>query len=1049
MVTMGGLPAGTVTFLFTDIEGSTRLLQRLGRGYVGVLEDHRRLLRRAFADHGGVEVKSEGDGFFVAFARAADGVAACLAAQLAVASHAWPEGAEVRVRMGLHTGEAVPSEGDYTALAVHQAARITAAGHGGQVLLSEVTRQLVAGELPDDTGLCELGEHRLKDFETPQRLFQLCQPGLPDQFPPLRTDLVPTNNLPVPRTSFVGRGEELAEVGKLLESTRLMTVTGPAGVGKTRMALELATAVLDEYRHGAWFVELAAVADPGLVPHALAASLQIREQPGREPLETIVSALRPRQLLVVLDNCEHVVDACAQVVETLLVACDGLKVLATSREPLGVAGECIWRIPPLPAPERTGELPVEVLAQYDAVRLFVDRARSQSPAFALTPDNAPAVAQICRRLDGIPLAIELAAARTRLLGTNQIAQRLDDRFRLLTGGARTAVRRQQTLRAAVEWSYELLGESERTLWRRLSVFPAGFALESAEEVCGGEGLEPEEVLDQLAQLTDKSIVGVHDQGGEARYSMLETLRQYGSERLAEAGEAHVTRRRHAAHFLELAERLEAPAGRSATNWLRRLEVEHDNLRAALDWSLATGETEIVSRLARAVAPMLLQIGRASEVEPLARAALAGRPEPPIEVALRRSLGEALWVRGHMAAAIAELEAAAEVIGAPDAERVPPLALAANIRLFLGDVDRAREQAERARVEGERVGDDLTLCLALQTLAIAADARGLVDEAVGLARRAVVAASRTHHPLAGYLYPHLYLGLVLLDSDRFDEAVAALEEGRCLSEARGSVLWLPLYHWALGIVRIFRGELDEGSFEMRSGLDLANTVGTRLHAGFLHGAFAFVAFRRDELAEAEAWLSEASREVLAAAADTWRTEAEKDVVAAGPMWPVEWGLWLNGLLLEARGDRDQAASTLDWAWQMSAPLRGFLGYRLFAPDLVRLALQVGNRERAVTVTEEVEELARRAAAPSAEGVALRCRGLVEGDATLLLRSVEAYRRGPRLADLAYACEDAAAALVRAGRVPEAAALLEEALGIHERAGAKRDAARVGTARAALG
>jgi len=1028
--TLAVLPAGTVTFLFTDIEGSTRLLQRLGSRYPGLLEEHRRLLRVAFSDHGGVEVKSEGDGLFVAFARAADAVGACLDAQLALGSQPWPEGAEVRVRMGLHTGEAVPSAGDYTVLAVHQAARISAAGHGGQVLVSDVTRQLVAGELPGRAGLWDLGEHRLKDFDCPQRLFQLHHDLLADEFPPLRTEAVVTTNLPVPRTSFVGREEEVAEVRKLLETARLLT----------RLALEVATAVHPEYRHGTWLVELASVADPDRIPNALASSLHIREQPGRELLDTLLGALGHRRMLIVLDNCEHLVEASARLVETLLAACAGLRILATSREPLGVDGEEIWRIPSLPVPEPDGVLCLEAVSQVDAVRLFVDRARSQCSAFALTADNAKAVVQICRRLDGIPLAIELAAARARLISASEIARRLDDRFRLLTGGARTAVPRQQTLGATVEWSYDLLGEGERRLWRQLSVFPEAFLLSSAEAVCVGPGLDDHELFDQLAQLADKSIIAVHDHVDGTRYSMLETLRQYGAERLVEAGEADDVRGRHALHFLALAERLESLDGQSAVEWLHRLEAERGNLRAALDWALSAGEESMAARLARSLAPVLLHAGRASEVEPLVRAALACHPEPGIEVALRRSMGEALWARGHMAAAVAELETAAAVAGASEGDRLPPAALAANIRLFLGDVDRARTRAEWVRREGERLGDDVSLCLALQTLAVAADARGLVDDAVMLARGAVEAGSRSRQTLAGHLYPHLYLGLVLLDADRFDEAAEVLHTGRRLAEERGSVLWLPLYHWALGMVSVFTTALDEVDFQIRTGLDMANTVGARLHAGFLYGALAFLAIRRDQLPEAQSWLEEARSEVMAAAQDTWRSLAENDVVAAGPLWPVEWGTWVAGLLHEARGEIKEAAALLAQAWDLSTPLRGFLGYHVFAPDLVRLSLQAGDRQRAVATTNEVEALAARSTVSSAQGTALRCRGMVEADVNLLVRAVEAYRKGPRLGDLASACEDAGLALTRAGRTGEGIALLEEALAVHERAAATRDIAR---------
>jgi predicted ATPase/class 3 adenylate cyclase len=585
---MPGLPTGTVTFLFTDIEGSTTLLQRLGdRRYAEVLADHRRLLRDAFAKGNGQEIDTQGDAFLVAFSRARDAVGTAVAAQRALAKHSWPDGASLQVRMGLHTGEPLSESGSYVGLDVHRAARICTAGHGGQILLSDAVSSLAARDLPPGVSLRDLGTHRLKDLRQPEHLLQVVHPDLPTDFPPVKSlDLLP-NNLPRQLTSFIGREREMTEVKRLLSTAYLVTLTGAGGAGKTRLALQVGADLLGQYTHGVWFVELAPLPDPALVSKAVASAMNVPEQPGRELQETLVESLRARHLLLLLDNCEHVLSACQDLAAKLLRACANLRILATSRESLGVEGESTYRVPSLELPDLNCLPPLAQLAECEAVRLFAERSALSQPGFVLTEHNAPAVAQICHRLDGIPLAIELAAARVKVLSVEQIASRLDDRFRLLTGGARTTLPRQRTLQAAMNWSHDLLSDKERAVLRRLAVFAGGWSLEAAEAVCAGDGVDSSEILDLLTQLVDKSLVMGETQGAMARYWLLETVRQYALDRLLEGGEADEIRSQHRDWYLALAEQAKPELSRADYRnvWLRRLETEHDNLRAALAWSL--------------------------------------------------------------------------------------------------------------------------------------------------------------------------------------------------------------------------------------------------------------------------------------------------------------------------------------------------------------------------------------------------------------------------------------------------------------------------------
>lgn len=584
-------PSGTVTFLFTDIEGSTKLAQQYPDAMPNLLARHNEILNQAINTHNGYVFQIVGDSFSAAFHSASDALYAALNAQRNLQNESWTP-APIKVRMGIHTGAAQINDDQqysgYTTLASTQ--RIMSVGHGGQILLSGATRELVRDVLPENTKLLDAGEKRLKDLLRPEHLYQLNILELPSTFPPLKTLDAFLNNLPTQLTTFIGRENEISEVKQELELHRLVTLTGSGGTGKTRLSLQVAADLIEKFDHGVWFVELAPLTDPDLIPQTILSTIGVQEQ-GKTPLEVLTEYLHEKQTLIVLDNCEHLVSASAKVANMLLNAAPKLKILASSREALGVKGEMSFPVPSLSLPDIKHLPVIEQLSQYEAVRLFIDRALLVAPHFAVDKDNAPHIAQICHRLDGIPLAIELAVARIKMLSIEQISKRLDDRFRLLTGGARTALPRQQTLRALIDWSYDILSENERLLLRRLSAFAGGWTLEAAEDVSAGDGIESYDILDLLTQLINKSLVVViaeGSQGGETRYRMLETIRQYAREKLLEAGGSEIIRQRHLVYFVKLVERAEPELYRSnQAFWLNKLDDELDNLRMALEWALAT------------------------------------------------------------------------------------------------------------------------------------------------------------------------------------------------------------------------------------------------------------------------------------------------------------------------------------------------------------------------------------------------------------------------------------------------------------------------------
>jgi predicted ATPase/class 3 adenylate cyclase len=591
-------PTGTVTFLFTDIQGSTRLLQDLGPDYEAVQNDHVRLMREAITAGSGTEIRTEGDSFFAVFPTAAGAVQAAVSAQRALHTHRWSHGTPLRVRMGMHTGEGRRGGDDYLGIDVNRAARIAAAGHGGQVLLSAATRSLVERDLPDGVSLRDLGEHHLKDLAHPEHLHEVLIDGLPSEFPLLKTVIV-ASNLPVQLTSFVGRQLDVARVTDVLGESRLVTLTGPGGTGKTRLSVEAASHVLDRFPDGVFFVDLSPITDPRLVPDTIASALLLRPESvgGRPVLEILTDHLRNRSLLLVMDNFEQVLDG-AETVATILRTCPRVRGLVTSRAPLGLSGEQELPVAPLEVPD-PGRDPA-VLRRSEAVVLFMDRAAAVDPTFSLSEETIPIVGEICARLDGLPLAIELAAARVRVLPPRFLLEQLDRRLTMLVGGPRDAPDRQRTLRAAIAWSYDLLEEHVRAFFRRLSSFAGGWTLEAAGQVANpkrGVG-ETVELIDLLLR---HSLVQRAPDDAEGRLRMLDTIREFGLERLEESGEADGVRKRHALHFLEIAEEAERYlTGPEQRRWLDLLSREHDNLRAALGWAIACDGGEIALRLGGAL-----------------------------------------------------------------------------------------------------------------------------------------------------------------------------------------------------------------------------------------------------------------------------------------------------------------------------------------------------------------------------------------------------------------------------------------------------------------
>jgi predicted ATPase/class 3 adenylate cyclase len=797
-------PTGTVVLLFTDIEGSTKLLQRAGDSYADLLAGHREVLRSAFAAHGGFEVDTEGDAFFVVFGSAGEAVAAAAEAQRALAAHAWPDGFEVRVRIGIHTGQPRLIDGRYVGLDVHRAARVMAAGHGGQVLLSDATRRSLEG-----VDVIALGEHRLKDLLQPEPLYQLAIEGLPSEFPALKTLGNRPNNLPIQPNALIGREREVDEVVALLrdEAVRLLTLTGTGGTGKTRLALQVGAELLDDFPSGVFFVSLAPIGDPGLVIPTVAQTLAVREVAGEQLSETLAGYLEQKKMLLVLDNLEQVIGA-AGVVAELLERCRSLRALVTSRERLRLSAERVHAVPPLNVPSE--QTSVDALVGNDAVALFAVRAHAAKNDFALRDENAAAVAEICRRLDGLPLALELAAARVAALTPQALLARLGDRLKLLTGGARDTDERQRTLRATIEWSYDLLSKPEQTLFNRLSIFVDGCRIDGAESVCDPDQSLAIELLDGLQSLIEKNLLRQRaDDDGEPRYWMLETIREYGLERLAASVELDRLHDSHARHYLEIAENAKPQlTGSEQVLWLRRVQDELDNFRSAFTRFTDTSSVEELLRLATA-------------------------------------LWRALWLGGKITEAREWLRLALASDGSSgNSRRIEALRAAAFLAMWQGAHEDQNAFAEQALTLARASGDKALLAGALVSAGHAATSRSdyeaaeqLLEESLELARE--VGDARAACMALGSL------GTLYRTTYRPDRARQVWQESLPLIRAVGDRYGTAIVLFGLAFVAIEEGQADDASPLLVEALTLSNELKYREGIGyFFLGAAGVAAARRD-------------------------------------------------------------------------------------------------------------------------------------------------------------------------------------------------------------
>ena len=811
---MPPIPTGTITFLFTDIEGSTRLWEQAPQAMDEALRRHDELMRSAVERWGGHVFKTVGDAFCVAFSTAEEALEASASAQRALAAEPWPEAATLRVRMALHTGGCVERDGDYFGPALNRAARLEATAHGSQVVLSQTTTANVRDSLPAGVSLRPLGPHRLKDLGRPEEISQLVIEGLDADFPPLRSLDNPEmpNNLPQLVSSFVGRDAEVSEVRALVEHSRLVTLSGAGGSGKTRLALQVAAELLDGSGDGVWLVELADVSDPDLVASAVSRALGIKEQPAHDVPDSLLGALADLHLLIVLDNCEHVITSCAKLADAILRRCPRVHLLATSREPLGIDGESVWPVAPLSLPPDAPE-ELAALAASGAVALFLDRALSQNPGFALTEENAPVVASVCRRLDGMPLAIELAVARLRSLSLVDLNNRLDRRFQLLTGGSRSALPRHQTLRGVVDWSYDLLTEPEQVLFRRLSVFSGGFELDAAEDVCGFGAIEEFDVTVLLGGLVDKSLVVADASTMTIRYRLLETIRQYAAERLADVGrdETHRLFDTHAEFYLTFAE-IAAPqlTGPDHGTQFVRLETEYPNLYAALEHLSGRGDQrEHALRLAVALRHFLHGIGATSGEIPLLNGILE-RPDPEIPTPL---IAAALLCRADLLRDIdlaASLQSGKEALElarkCSDRKLIADTASFHSMTMyFQGDAQEALDLANEAIASARQCGDPVLIGASLTCLANAVEetdlplAERLYAESITLGERS--------GDWSGLWRSHNNLAILLMNLERLSEAREHFESALVAASTGASRVDADIVLANLGFLLLREGDTD--------------------------------------------------------------------------------------------------------------------------------------------------------------------------------------------------------------------------------------------------
>jgi predicted ATPase/class 3 adenylate cyclase/DNA-binding CsgD family transcriptional regulator len=943
------LPTGTVTLLLADVEGSTRLWETRPDEMTAALARLDQTISDAIATHDGIRPveQGEGDSFVIAFARASDAVACALQLQRAPL-------APIRLRIGLHTGEVqLRDEGNYMGPTINRTARLRDLAHGGQTVLSGTAGDLVLDRLPEHAQLIDLGSHPLRDLPRPERVLQLCHPELPAEFPPLRIpNIHAAQSLPSQLTNFVGRADELAQVTSILAENRLVTLTGAGGVGKTRLAIEVATRIGAEFDGGTWYVDLAPITDADVVPIAVVRALGLVDQLGAHTMHMLSGFIGKRRMLLVLDNCEHLLDSSAALVTALTGSCPRLTLLATSREPIGASGEATWRVPSLPLAD-------------DAIELFADRARLTRPEFRLSVDNTGVVSDICRRLDGMPLAIELAAARVRALTLTEIRDGLHDRFRLLTGGARGAVRRQQTLWASVDWSHALLTEAERVLFRRLAVFMGGFDLEAARSVAGGADIEPHQVLDQLTLLVDKSLVMAEDGHGRMRYRMLETVRQFAQERLSESGESQQVRTAHRDYYTGKAAMLDRP-GQDPDRWpISRAERDIDNLRAAFDWSRDDGDVEAALRLVSALWPLWVGRGRLREARNWFESALGAEEAryPGIDGATwSRALADKVMLEG-MSHTQDSLEDARQALAIAREIGDPALvgrALTACASTAAFNPDAARPYGDEA-IEMARAADDRGwLCQVLAWRCAGAYYAGdpITARVAGAEGRDLADATGDRFVSRSCRWA---LGWAEMLSGDVAAAAAQLLEVATEADADGDAIWsfTGLFNAVDALARL--GDNDAAY----ATADTAETVGDELGGNYRHYS---------QLAVAMATLAAGDVAATKKATDSvWRALPRDHAMSTMGLWRRAAIALAGGDVTEARHWADVAvAETMGWH------LANALGVR------ARVAIAQGDSYQAEQDAHQALVLADQLGAQLAVPDVLECLASVVGDEPLAAR-----------------------------------------------------------------
>jgi predicted ATPase/class 3 adenylate cyclase/Tfp pilus assembly protein PilF len=911
---VSNLPSGTVTFLFTDIEGSTRLWEQHPQLMPDALARHDAILHQAIAEQAGAVYKIIGDDFQAAFPTAPAACAAALAAQRALAAEAWGVVGTIPVRMALHTCASEPLDGDYRTGALNRLGRLLSASHGGQIVLSRSTADLARDHLPPDLELRELGEHRLRDLSRPEHIFQLVAPNLPDAFPSLRTLERPRTNLPAQPTPLIGRAREVEQVCTLLRTpdVRLVTLTGPGGVGKTRLALQAAAEALPDFAHGAYVVNLAPISDPALVVATIAQTLGVKEHGSRPLLERLTDELREQQLLLLLDNFEQVLTAAPQLTE-LLVACPKLKLLITSREVLHLYGEHEFGVPPLSLPDRAQLPPLERLMQYDAVRLFIERARALKADFAITNASAPAVAEICYRLDGLPLAIELAAARIKLFSPQALLSRLEHRLALLTGGGRDLPARHQTIRGAIDWSYHLLDAAEQRLFARLGVFVGGCMIEAAAAACNADGALAIDVTDGVASLVDKSLLRLEgDADGEPRVSMLETIREYALERLEAEGEVEVLRRGHAEYYLVLAEAAEpALSGPQQGTWMERLEHEHDNLRAALAWSQTAA------------------------------------PGAELGLRLAAALGEFWWVRGYLREGRAWL---AQVLAHPQAAapalaRTKALRSAGHLASDLGDLATGDALYTESLALSRALADQHGSATTLANMGHNAWNQGDLLRATALCEESL-ALHRELGDRHGSAWALCWLGAAARDMGDYVQSMAHFEASLALYQELGNTWGRVLVLHSMGDATCDQGETARATTLYQEALMLSRQVGHGDLTALALSNLGYISQMQGDSAQAQALLEESV---------AWLRQTKHQGLA--------WALYRLGMVASAQGDDVRATAVLREALilqQQSGLMKGVIVRSL--ERLAGLAARQQRPARAAQLFGAAETLREAIGAP---------------------------------------------------------------------------------------